>query len=253
MVQERNLSESAQSAGVKYHHQRACLFFGIAAVESFLNEEYRDFRCARGDPEATVVAELKGIGFKKKLTAVPQLVCRTARADATNREAIIRYNTLRGEITHPKGKDHALYGELDGLVTKDFELTVARTILEVQVGQDRSFTYWLLGWNFVGAGSRDTEPFPIHNQQFWFAMQALGFRVPAADPGRVAQLEARVMRSWEGYLELRRALDECPLNIEPFSTEFPVRPRLCRRWWDVELIRRRPAPGEQTATSPERV
>ena len=236
LCQECRTSLTTKNEFLKYHHLKAALFFGIGAVESFLNEIMRRKLEKEGESEDNIFKELRYTSFGKKLELWPSKLTTSQISISNDLIGIVSaYSAIRGEVTHPKIKDHSIYRELDSLDINNFTIAVAEFIVIILEAQEEIFPYWLSGWNFVGMGFDPNHPVLLNNQQFLFSLNAFGFNVPCVEADKADVWKRNNMSSLNGFRKLNdqlSALDRC----EPKSKRFPYKPRLCRSWWDIEHL-----------------
>jgi hypothetical protein len=82
----------------------------------------------------------------------------------------------------------------------------------------------------------DTYPCLLNNQQFKHALRNMGFNVPAWEYHEANMWEEQNMKGLEGFLRLKQNYYSRTPDIEPKREYFPMAPRLCKRWWDKNLI-----------------
>jgi len=235
MYQESHHVKHSTNDFTKYHHLSATLLFGGCAVESFLNAGLRSFLKDTVD-ENSIFKRLRYTSLKEKLEKWPREISNTDIEDKVI-SVITNFLDLRNEVTHRKRKDHSLYDELDFTDPTKFVEAVCEAFLTVYSAKGEAFPYWLLGWNFVGFNFDSTHPCIINNQQFKFALVAMGFSVPAADYYQANAWDEKFMKSVEGFRYLKKEIYDQAPDIEPISEAFPEKPRLCKKWWDKELIK----------------
>lgn len=234
MVREIGEVKAARSEIHKQHHLRAALYFGVGAVEAFLNQEMRALLESRGLSDNEVFDALRHPGWKDKLKKWPKML---SGVDLPVPEGVTRavkkLSGLRDEITHPKLKGHCIYLELDRLiVTPDqVRLIVSEFVVRTLAAMAKPYPFFLHGWVFIGTNGNDHWPIvETHNQQFIIALAHLGLSVPAYDVERMEAWERACMSSWDGFQQGERAL--AAARCQRREPEFPNMPRLCRQWWD---------------------
>lgn len=241
MCQEAYYVRHAPNEFMKYHHLRSCLYFAIGSFESFLNERMREKLEKEGMPEKKIYNKLRweNGGLRAKRTKWPSAICGKEITFPENFEDIFTYyNELRGEVTHPKRKDHSIYKELDNANVDTLIDTISKAFVTIYSGLGEPFPYWLLGWNYVGLNGDLSHPVLRNNQNgFLFSLQWMGYDVPAGDHYRAIAWEKRFMTTIEGYLKLKSWLELYQDDIEPYVERFPYRPRLTSKWWDAEYIK----------------
>lgn len=236
MFQENHFASTAPHDFARQHHTRACLFFAVGAVESLLNRRMRASMEAGGIAEDAIIKELRFTKLMKKIKQWPSAIAGHAVALSDEFFQVFDYlKELRDEITHEKRRDHSLYAEIDAYHTRPAVNAIVEGIVAIETARGEPFHYWLLGWSHVGLNV-ETQPVALSNSEFKHSMNNLGFKIPAWDYNAAKVWEIENMSDLNGYRSLKRALDHQPRHIEPRSSHFPTRPRLCRRWWDRRLI-----------------
>ncbi|MGE4558181.1 MAG: hypothetical protein AB7D07_15360 [Desulfovibrionaceae bacterium] len=237
MIQEAVLSTEAVDDFTKYHHLRGCFYFGIGALEAFLNKQMRSKLMQDGLPEEKIFKKLRQTTFKTKRECWPSAICeKEVQFPNEYSDIISSFNALRGEITHPKAKDHGIYKDLDEVNPKNLVESISCSIVYVYQELTCSFPYWLLGWNYVGMNGDIAYPSLSNNLNgFIWSLAHMGFGVPTGDD-RAVQWEKENMTSVSGYNILRDKLDAYPEEMEPFRIVCGPTPRLTKRWWDRKYI-----------------
>lgn len=235
MLQESFFAENAAYDITRYHHLTACLLFGGCAVESFMNTSRRRFLEGKGLDTKTIHQELRYTSLRKKMEEWPYEICKV-KFEPNDLESISGFLDLRNEVTHRKRRDHSLYKELDESKPSFFVQAVQNVFVAVYTGLNNSFPYWLLGWNFVGMNGDEAHPCLINNQQFKHALAHMGFPVPAWEYHAANAWEEENMKGIAAFHRLKSDFYNNAPTIEPRIPMFPMAPRLCKHWWDRELI-----------------
>lgn len=235
MYQEATSASRSQNHIERYHHFSAALLFGGCAVEAFLNAKMRSYyKCELIDEEA-IVKRLRYTALREKLERWPAEFGSDPIAEK-DINCIGDFLDLRNEVTHRKRKDHSLYKELDDANIFIFIDALQRAMVTVYSGLRESFPYWLLGWNYIGMNGDETYPCLLNNQQFKHSLNRFGFRVPAYDADAADAWERANMTSLAGLAALKEHVYPRCADIEPRSERFPLMPRLCKRWWDRNVV-----------------
>ena len=236
-VREAAISESEPDGFLKYHHRTAALYFGISFIEAFLNRKMRQVMEARGSPEAEVFKTLRGSAkFREKLKKWPVAISKkdfTISGDLI--DTLVSINEVRGDITHAKTSGISEYEKLEAIDLPSFLTGVAEYAVQLYSSMGEMFPYWLLGWNYVNPHQSSPLPWVINDQQFVHSLAYLGVRINSFDAETSIAWRKSNMAGVEGYRRLKgvmSTLEPC----EPIDLDFPYRPRLCRRWWDLEFI-----------------
>jgi len=243
MTRENHYAFMARNSFDKNHHVMACLYFGIGTLEAFLNYKMRETLKLQGIQEEEIIKKLRTTPFgesKRKESKVlnwPKEICGIEyEVPEEMKRLLVTYNLLRGEITHPKREDHSLYRDLDEADPAKFVEAVSDYIVTIYDLKKLPFPYWLLGWNFVGFNGDEAWPFLSDNAQFRHSLRALGVEVPAWEYEAALSWEQENMTSLKGFNHLTIALHHSGCDIESRDANFPTKPRLCKRWWDRDLI-----------------
>lgn len=172
--------------------------------------------------------------FMKKVKTWPQEITgNSLRVGAEVLDLIDLCNDVRGDLTHPKTAGHDIYQklfELDPLLLID---AVAHYIVCFHEIQNSRYPYWIFGWNYLNPSPNTHEMMLLNDQQFCHSLAALGYEVPAWQPGPAELWKDENMTNLAGYLKLKRFL-QSKENCEPKFVRFPFQPKLCRRWWTAE-------------------
>jgi len=226
--------KEARSDVHKQHHLRSVLYFAIGSIEAFLNEQMRSKLQVEGKSEDEIFTTLRKTRWVEKSKKWPSELSSTA---APVPESVIQsvedLSDLRGEVTHPKARDHSIYLELDRimLAPESVRLTIAEYIVRTLTALGKPYPFYLHGRVFIGMnGSAHWPIVDTHNQQFMMALRHIGFKVPHVLVNEMNAWERACMSSWEGFQEGEVALANAP--CQPRDPDFPFMPRLCRRWWD---------------------
>ena len=233
MFREAVTSQEAQTGMEKSHHLTASLYFGIAALEAFINKKMRaHLRSTKSERE--IVDVLRTEKIMSKLRRWPaKLLGATLNLGSNTFDQISLFNDVRGDLTHPKTHGHDIYKKLEEIDANSVISSIAEYIVCYHEAEDTVFPYWVFGWNYLNPRSDSYEIFVINEQQFCFSLQALGFELDAALPSVSDQWQKRYLGTRKGYFDVvaaLNALDRC----EPKPKIFPFKPILCRRWWTSE-------------------
>jgi len=233
LIREAKTASEAKTEMERSHHLTASLYFGVAALEAFLNQQMRTHLSATKTEEEIFDILRKGqIISKLKKWPLELLTRKIDIADGTL-ELITVFNDIRGDLTHPKTQGHDIYRKLEDIDPKMVVQSIAEFIVRFHEAQETKYPYWLFGWNYLNPRPDNYEIFIINDQQFSFSLQALGFKVPAAMASAAEVWRNRYLGTFEGYLAIKQVLDGLD-RCEPKFAAFPFRPILCRRWWSSE-------------------
>lgn len=238
MYQESHFAENADDQQERYHHFRACLYFGIGTVESFLNEEIRDFMKDQGHDEEAINEEIKNKNIGNKLKEyLPRITEKAIDIPNDMREVFDAFRDMRNEVTHPSHEDHSIYQELDEANSKVLVQTVTEFLALVYEAKQERFPFWILGWNYVGSDGDPTKlTMGNYMNCFMPSLYSLGFDVPSGEAGKVENFVDNNFTTLDKFRDWRSKLQNLDKNIEPFDERFPQKPRLTNEWWNDELI-----------------
>jgi hypothetical protein len=214
------------------HHRMAALYFGISAIESFLNLEMRDHMLRGGKTHDDVFDVLRNGGFKDKVKKWPRLILGKdldLRSDTMDR--LLSVNALRGDLTHQKNFWPEAYEELSETDPMEVVDLVAEFIIEYHHAAGKLFPYWLWGWNYLNPSQDAHDIVLLNNGQFLHSLMALGYKFELGLAHHFEAKEKAVFTDYKGYAEVAAFLRTCS-KCEPKFAAYPYQPKLCRRWWD---------------------
>ncbi len=228
LFREATTANEAKTGMERSHHLTASLYFGVAALEAFLNEKMRAHLSATKSEEEIFNLLRKGKVVSKLKQWPADMLGAPLNLPKASMDLIVFFNDVRADLTHPKTHGQDIYAKLEIVDPMSVINSVAEYIARFHEMEGTQFPYWLFGWNYLNPRSDSYEILLVNNQQFCFSLQGLGFDVPAAH-GNEAWCDA-YLRSFDGFLAVRNgliSLDRC----EPKAGLFPFKPILCRRWW----------------------
>jgi hypothetical protein len=225
LFREAITAQEAKTGMERSHHLTASLYFGIAALEAFLNQKMR-FHLQATKSEQEIFDVLRKGKITSKVKKWPaELLRKPLNINDGTLDLIGVFNDVRGDLTHPKSHGQDIYARLETLDPDSVIDSVTEYIVRFHEAEGTRFPYWLFGWNYLNPRPNSHEIFIINDQQFCFSLQALGFQMSMAEKWRDQHLG-----TFEGYTAVRQALswlDRC----EPKVRVFPFKPILCRRSW----------------------
>ena len=232
MYREAITSREARTGMEVAHHRMAALYFGISALESFLNLKMRDHLLRTGKDHDEIHEVLRKGSLKDKIKEWPVLIIGTElvlRPDSIAR--VLSINALRGDLTHQKNFWPEAYEELSETDPMDVVDLVAEFVVEFHHATNEFFPYWVWGWNYLSPQRDAHEIALLNNTQVMHSLSYLGYKF---EPGATLHFEdrqRRILADYAGYVEVARFLRACD-QCEPKIDRFPHQPKLCRRWWD---------------------
>lgn len=230
LFQEAELSKIVDNEFQKNHHLKSVLYFGILAIESFVNEKIRISMTQQGETEQNIIKYLKNnsnsiqVKLKSKYLSNNTIEI----SEEVNNILFTKYKTTRNELTHPKEKDHSIYQDLEFLKYEvdKFVQAVAELIIHIQMARNEPFPYWLTGWNFINMNGNPNWPSLAHNFQF---IQSLYHTSLVSN---IEELEQSKLKTIDQYRKLKIILSTH--RCQPENPNYPRAPRLCKKWWDSE-------------------
>jgi hypothetical protein len=175
MFREAITAQEVRTGLEKSHHLTASLYFGIAALEAFLNQKMRE-HLTPTSAEKEIRKRLRDGKIKDKLKQWPEEIL--GKPVAIERRAwnlIVFFNRVRGDLTHPKTHGQDIYDELEQRVQPTAIVdSVAEYIVRYHEAEGTRFPYWIFGWNYFNPRPDSYDFLPRNEQQFCYSLQALG-------------------------------------------------------------------------------
>lgn len=233
LYREASAAGEAPTDMERSHHMTAALYFGIASIEAFLNQQMRTHLSPSKNSDE-ILAVLRTGRFLKKLTAWPAEITGKPIAISESSIELIKFcNAVRGDLTHPKTVGHDIYERLSTVEPNEVVDAVAQYIVGFHQAQGTRYPYWVFGWNYLNPRPYTHEIVIINDQQFCHSLAAIGFNIPSYDWARAEAWKDNHLATVDGYIAVRNALQSAP-GCEPKFDRFPFQPKLCRRWWTQE-------------------
>jgi hypothetical protein len=240
--------DEEQNEWLRFHHLTAALYFAISFIEALLNEKYRKRLESEGRSEEEILAILRrgsssakpksGRSFDEKFSEWPSLIAgKETKVSENLSEILSTFNGIRGNLTHPKSRGYDHYAELEKIDGAHLLGAVAEYAVTLFAGVGECYPYWLFGWNYLNPGKDGCDPFLINDQQFLHSLDYLGMAVPSFDANAASLWREANMKSFQGYQTIAEFLAKCR-ECEPFDPQFPLRPRLVKKWWDKTVFER---------------
>jgi hypothetical protein len=225
MFREATTAGEAKTGMERSQHLSSSLYYGIATLEAFMNQEMRAYLESKS--EAEILKCLRKPDIITKLKKWPIEILHRPLNNIGDRtlEQIAFFNRLRADVTHPKTHGRAIYARLEKIDPFSIVDSVAEYIVSYRETAGTRFPYWIFGWNYLNPRSDSYDIFIVNDQQFCWSLQALHFQVSMNDSWL-----NQYLGTLEGYFAVKRALDSAD-RCEPKALPFPFKPVLCRRWW----------------------
>jgi hypothetical protein len=231
---EMTTATETKNEWLRNHHLTSALYYAIGFIEALLNQKYRERLEKDGKPEQDIINTLRKPALKEKLPEWPTLIAGSAVVvPPALIKSLLDYNTLRGDLTHPKSRGYELYESAEKIDFEQLTDAVAEYAIIVFSAAGEKYPYWLFGWNYLGTGK--DEPSRFNDGQFLHALDYLGMNVPSFDAVLADAWKEAHLRTIDGYRKVAQFLSSCP-ECEPSDPQFPFRPRLVKRWWDPDVF-----------------
>jgi hypothetical protein len=232
LFREASTSCEVKTGMERSHHLASSLYFGVAALEAFLNGKMRAHLKSTKTEEEIFNVLRRGQIIKKIKQWPTEILGKPLSLCDGTLELLTDFNDVRGDLTHPKTQGHDIYARLEAINPISVIDVVAEYIVKYHEAEATCYPYWIFGWNYLNPQPNSYEIIPLNNQQFLHSLQSIGFRVPAAAYAEAKAWQDEYLGHFEGYLEIRnilRGLEFC----EPKFDRFPLKPILCQRWWTL--------------------
>lgn len=206
MYREARTAIEAKTGMEASHHLTATLYFGISALEAFLNQRMRSH--LKGIPEGEIIEKLRKPTFVAKIKKWPkEILDAQVTLRPSTLEKLIHYNDVRGTLTHPKYSDHRDYEPLEILDPMEVVDSIAEYISQFLLAADEAFHYWLWGWNYLSPGKDGYEIALLPESQIVFSMNALSFPQTPGFPCMRTQTTLGGLRTCVATLHTRKWLN----------------------------------------------
>ena len=205
LFREATTAVEARTGMEKAHHSTASLYFGIAALEAFLNQKMRvHLEAIKSEDE--IVEVLRKSQIISKLKEWPAKLLRNPlNLNDKTLGLISFFNDIRGDLTHPKTHGQDIYTSLETIDPGSVIDSISEYFVRFHEAEGTRFPYWLFGWNYLNPRPNSYEIFIVNDQQFCFSLQALGFQVSMDERWR-----DQYLGTFDGYLAVRQALQFPP-------------------------------------------
>lgn len=231
MYREAITSLEARTGMETAHHRIASLYFGVSALEAFLNQKMRTKMLADGENEDAIFQVLRKGQITDKLKNWPKELQVQLNLRPGSMAKLGEINQLRGNLTHQKNFWPHAYRELSQSDPASVVDIVAEYIVEFHKGHGSPAPYWIFGWNYLNPRKDAHDIILLNEGQLMHSLRALGYRFGAPQWNQLELIQEKLSSGYSGYSEIAtflRSVDRC----EPKSDQFPFQPKLCRRWWE---------------------
>lgn len=235
MYREAICAQEATTGMEVSHHRMAVLYFGIAALECFINREMTLRDSSLGLDHEDINKKLRNpkAPLKVKLRTWPEEITgKPLRLRPETMQRILAINDLRGQLTHVKNYWPDIFDELRRIDSMEVVDLVAEYIIAFYQAKGDVFPYWVLGWNYLNPGLAGYDIVLLPYTQFFHSLNSLGYKLECGRPYSGEAYEQEVLSDFSGFRKVAaflRSKDRC----EPKWDRAPHQPKLCRRWWDA--------------------
>src|ERR1019366_7535802 len=118
LFREAVTAQEAKTGMEKSHHLTASLYFGVAALEAFLNDKMRAHLKATKSEEEIFDVLRKGRIISKLRKWPTELLGKQLNLNDGTLDLIAVFNDVRGDLTHPKTHGQDIYARLDRKSTR---------------------------------------------------------------------------------------------------------------------------------------
>jgi hypothetical protein len=232
MYREGTSADEACSKMDRAHHKSAAAYFGICALEAFINSKMR-VHLSPTLSEEKIIEKLRGSkpNLSSRLRDWPVVIL-GRKLDATQSTFNLIEEIIddRHHLTHSKTVGFETYDRLTQLDATKIISSVADYIVQYCQAENVQFPYWVFGWNYLNP-SEEGSPTLMNNQQFSISLHSMGVITLTPLELRLTTWHEKNMKSYSSYESLSRLLAATEI-CQPKSRPYPRQPILCRRWWE---------------------
>ncbi|HEU6437363.1 MAG TPA: hypothetical protein VE028_07910 [Nitratidesulfovibrio sp.] len=226
--------ESKSASGCKNgieisHHLTSSLYFGVAALEAFINSKMRAHLSETKSIDE-IYKKLKNEHLSKKLKKWPEEIFGHHFEFNENLiNTIINLKDMRNALTHPNINIYETYEDITNITPQHIIDTISEYIVNYHEFSNTHYPYWIFGWNYISPDFDTHEIIVINEESFLHSLQSLGFAAPR---NCIQNKDWRDyhLGTFAGYLIIKGFLNSIS-HCEPKSPRFPWKPILCRKWW----------------------
>jgi hypothetical protein len=145
LYREACAASEAPTQFEKAHHLTSALYFGISAIEAFLNREMRA-NLSPTNIEEDIFKLLRNSYFLTKLEKWPKDITGCEFPLGDDEFKLIRLaNEVRGDLTHPKTSGPDIYERLFQLEPSEIVDAIAKYIVAFNQARGSRYPYWVFG------------------------------------------------------------------------------------------------------------
>lgn len=228
LYREAITATEARTGMERSHHLTASLYFGIAALQAFLNQKMRAHLDGKMS-EIEILNVLRKETIIKHLKQWPvQLLGKELLLSPGTMDLITFFKDVRDDLTHLKTHGHDIYAALEKVDPSSVIDSVAEYIVRYSEAEGVHAPYWVFGWNYLNPRPDEYDILLVNEQQFSSSLQALGLQTVGLDAWRSPRLG-----NFDGYVGIKNGLAAIG-HCQPKAGLFPFMPILCSRWWTPE-------------------
>ena len=234
MIQENHCFTESETEFERHRASKACIYFGVAAVEAFHNDKLRHLLQGMGHHEDDISEIVASPRKRKEKWKLLESSSFGSIFSDKEYEKFREYKEIRNEITHPSRPDQLIFDYLEIVDTKKLTEIVKYILVKTCELQGDAFKYWMLGWNYIGFNKNEMEPtFAGNLQSFYWSL--INMKLPGFVNFPQELFLKKCMTGHAAFMKLQAALDEYPFEIEPKHLVFSA-PRLTRCWWNHSIL-----------------
>lgn len=234
MIQEHSFFNKSRTEFERHRASKTCLYFGVASIEAFINQELLSVMRKEGRDEDSIASILSQSRKKAEKLKLLETSPFGSIFDDEQYKIFGEYKKIRNEVTHPSRPDQLIYDYIEIVNVEEFVDMVKYILVKICELQGKEFQYWMLGWNYIGFNHSEIELSLGNNlQSFYWSLQQMNLEGFNKLP-QESFLE-KCMTGHTAFINLQKNLNEYPFDIEPKHPIFSS-PRLTRCWWEHSVL-----------------
>ena len=143
LFREATAAQEATTGMERSHHMTASLYFGITALQAFLNQKMRAHLNGIKSEEEICDVLRKGKIISKLKEWPVELLGEALQLNNGTMDLITVFNDVRGDLTHPKTHGHDIYTRLETLDPSSVIDCVAEYIVRFSEAEGTRAPYWV--------------------------------------------------------------------------------------------------------------
>lgn len=234
MIQDLSFFNKSRTEFERRRALETCLYFGVASVEAFINQELRSVMHKDGYDEDSIASMLSQSRKKTEKQNLLKASPFSSIFDDEKYRIFGDYKKIRNEVTHSSRPDQLIYDYIERVKMAEFSDIVKYILVKVCELQGKEFKYWMLGWNYIGFNHSEVELSLGSNlQSFYWSLKQMhleGFNTVLQE-----DFLNQCMTGYSAFVAMQKKMDEYPFDIEPKNPIFS-RHRLTRYWWEHTVL-----------------